>query len=517
MLEIKPIADATLDRYWKGLVWTISTAICKVLIGIGTSIIFVRYLGDTGYASVVVMADFITLCIVCLSMGLGVVQTRVLPQLFAQEQYGKVKNFVLKTFGFRIIASIVVSLAIYPNASLLVNTLYPGIPAKLIVIALLLLPVQMIGICLRGTLEATFHQKVVGVGELFGLGVHLVLVIPVVIFDLGILWFFFTQVCADICLAIFYGINFYSRIWKIIKHARKEVFTGKIWSLGIISMLTLLCNRFLGKEVDTQILSFRLHEAGLPEIAFYSISFMLVSRSLSFIGVGSGGVNNLNQSIMAHLVEVGDIDAIRKTYSNLLQIFYFISIPLMFGSFVFAEPALVLMYGNSFIGSGNICAVLFLGLGGTVITYITYPIIFAFGFEKKLLKGRASFGCLNVVLSFYLASFGAIGVASATGLCLLGIGLYESFILDKLIAPKYPLGFFIKVLIGSTVMALIAFGTYKSFSFDVMSLNILGGITAGVFSFYAMMYILKPFCKKDIKNWENLPKVLALILSKLAA
>ena len=175
-----------------------------MIVGIGSSIIFIRYLGDKGYGAVIVMADFITLFIVLLSMGLGVVQTRVLPQLFVQKEYGKAKDVILKTFIVRIGLASIIPILLYFCSPYLLKYIYVGIPDKLLWVALCIIPVQMCISCLRGTLEVTFNQKYVSFWDVSGLVVRLLAVVPVILLDMGIVWFFVTQLLSDIYLLFVY-------------------------------------------------------------------------------------------------------------------------------------------------------------------------------------------------------------------------------------------------------------------------------------------------------------------------
>lgn len=498
----------SLEKYWQGLSWSLAAVLFRVFIGIGSSIVFVRYLGSKDYGTVVLMADFVTIAIVVFSMGLGVVQTRILPPLFVSEKYGQAKDFIFKSFTFRIGLSLIASFLIYSRSSFFIENIYPGVSHELMVIALLIIPIQMTGTCLKGLMEVTYRQKIVGIGDVSGLLVRLLLVVPVIIFDLGVIWFFLTQLFADFYIAVLYMVIFRKYIWKKIKAAPRELFKGRIWSFGIIMMLTLLANKFLGKEMDTQILSFRLHESGLPEIAIYSISFMLVQRSLSFIGIGSGGVNNLNQSIASELVALQDMRALRKIYQGQVKLYYFIIIPLIAGSFVLAEPILTIMYGNYFRGSGNTCAILFLGIGVTVVNYINYPILFAFGYERFLLFCRAFFGIINVLLSLYLSTHGAFGVAAATGLSLLGIAIVESFFVKRVLSFRLDASFFMKTIFCSLIMMVSIYYLYYVLHLlpNLPIANLLLSILLGIVSYFSLMFFVKPFTYEILGNFENLPK-----------
>lgn len=497
--------EETYKKFFNGLFWTLLSVFFQVVVGIGTSIIFVRYLGDTGYGSVIVMADFVTMMIVCLSFGLGAMQTRVLPQLIVKKAYGESKDVIYRSYKFRIGLSIVASVMLFiilPK----IQTIYIGIPTNLIKVALALVPIQMTIFCLRGTLEVTFHQKVVSIGNMTSIVFRFVFALPVIIYDLGIVWFFLTQLLSDLCLLAYFINMFSRRIIPLLKGAIRKRYKGKFYSLAFIMFLTLLSSRFLGKEVDTQILLFKLHDAGLAQVAIYSIAFMFVYRALSFVGIGQGGVSNLSQAMMSELVEEKKFEMVISIYLTQIQIYYSIVIPLIAGAFVFGEPILVMMYGKEFIGIGKICFILFSGFGISVVNYINYPVAYAFGLEKRILFGRIIFGFINLILSIVLASKGALGVASATGLCLCGIAIVESIYVKRLIFYKIPWEFILKILSGTTAMMIISIYLYKLISENITVLKLIITVIISASIYFIFLFILKPLNKKIVEKFNGLPK-----------
>ncbi|MGC9195159.1 MAG: oligosaccharide flippase family protein [Syntrophobacteraceae bacterium] len=493
-------SESSLDKYWRGLFWSISSFAIRFTIGIGSSILFVRYLGDTGYGAVVVMADFVTLSIVLLSQGLGVVQTRVVPQLFVQNELGMVKDFLYKVFMIRIALSLIASLLLYPFIPWLHAKLFPEVNSSLLVVALVLIPVQMTWTCFRGTLEVTYHQKELVFTDVAGLIFRLLAAAPVIYFDLGVVWFFGTQVFTDLFLTLLYGYLFRVKVWARIADAARIKFKGKMWSVGWIMMLVLFSGKLLGKEMDTQILSYRLKAAALPEIAIYTISFYFVVRCLALIGSADGGIANLTQSIMSELVHIEDFKGLRTLYSSQLQIYYFFAIPLALGGWVLSERILTLMYGASFAGGGNVCGLLFMVFGWTIISKLNYPMIYSLGREKSLLVERTLWGYLNVVGSYYLAPWGAIGVASATGLCMVGMCVCETLWVRRLISPSYPIRFMLKILGGALLMAVLVALFIKDAPFNSQLLNLLGAVVIGTIVFGASQVALKPICKSDVES-----------------
>ena len=497
---------STIQKYWSGLSWSIFAIVIKAILGIGASVIFVRYLGGTGYGQVVVMADFVTMAIVLLSQGLGVVQTRVIPQLMVRKEYGQVKDFVFKVFAYRWGISLLTSGLIYANLRNIQSVFFKGVDPNLLLVAAVLIPIQMIATCFRGVLEVTFHQKFVSLADIGLLIFRLLIVVPVIYYDLGIVWFFVTQAMADFIASVLYGYAFKKKVWVLVKKASRFSYGGKMWSTGLVMMFILLSSKFLGKEMDTQILSFRLGANGLSEIALYSVSFMLVMRTLSFIGIGSGGVANLTQAAMSELKANKDLSAIASLYESQISLFYFIALPMVFGGSVLANNVLNLMYGQIFYGKGLVCSMLFLILGGTLINNINYFAIYSLGKEQFLLINRFVWGVANIILSYLLSYRGAIGVALATGICLIGITIFETFYVNSIMRPKYPLKCLGKILVGSSIMVMFV----KAFLFFLRNFDelvvISGAVVLGAVVYMCCMVLLKPFKSSNIgSNFSFFP------------
>ena len=507
----------TIDKFWNGLVWAVFSVILRLIISIGSSILFVRYLGKIGYGSIIVLGDFVSIMIVLLSLGLGVVQTRLIPQYMIRKEYGIVKDIVLKIFTFRIGLSVLIPFLIYLNCDSLTKVMFNGVEKGLIYIALLLIPIQMTTTCFRGMLEVTYHQKLVSIGDITALLVRLTSGMIVILGKMGIIVFFATQAFTDMYLLIIYGYVFYRKFWNQIHTVARTNFTGKLWSVGVMSMLILLFGKCLDKEMDTQILSYRLKEAALPEITIYAISIMLVTRCLSFVGVGVGGVSNLTQAVMSEYVENNNINGLKSIYQSQLQLYYFIAIPLIFASYVLSDKLLICMYGNSFAGKGDICFYLFLIFGLTTINYINYPVIFCLGHETKLFKGRSFWGILNVILSYTLSIYGAIGVTIATGICLFGIATYESILVYYLIKPVYPKVFFNKILVGSASMSVAMYILSHQFASYNNYFNLIISGVLGIVLFYVAMMLLKPLNKHTLESQQGLPSIIKRCFISFAA
>ncbi len=493
MKASEPTSSAKLyEKYWSGTAWLLVSVVFRLVLSIGSSILFVRYLGDKDYGKITVLADFISIAIVFVSFGLGVAQTRVVPQLYAQELYGEVRDVTIKLISYRFLASALLALVLLFYKDVAIKTLFNGIDERLYLVMVALLLVQMISTCLRGALEVTYHQKAVSLGEMSSLTFRLALALVVIYFDLGIIVFFVTQLVADVYAVILYSYVFNKEVWKKLSDAVRAAYTGPLWRVGLISMCILFAGKCLGKEMDTQILLFRLHEAAFTEIAVYSISFLIVSRALSFVGVGVGGISNLTQSVMSEFKQKNDMAALNSIYISQLKMYYFISIPLIFGSLAVAERLLVVMYGSSFVGQGLICTLLFLFLGGTLINVVNYTVLFSCGLEMRILLSRFIWGVINAALSFYMAKYGALGVTIATGVSLIGLALYETVLVFRILNPQMPMLFFCKVVAGSAIMALAMHVLqYFDQSFNQKVLVVLV-IVSGMVVFYLMMLLLKP-------------------------
>ena len=498
-LSERPLAErdtvphtGNVTKYWSGLAWSIGSSVARLLVSVGSSILFVRYLGDAGYGSVIVMADLVTLLLVLLSFGLGVVQTRELPQLLAKGRKGEARDFIVRVMSIRVGWSLAGSVALLLASGWLRRTIYRGVPGGLLVVAAALFPVQMLSTCFRGTLEVTYHQKQVTLVDVLGLLARVILAVPVMVFDWGVVAFFWTQVFADGLVAVIYGAQFRRAVWAQVRGEPRKAFDEGFLKAGLGMMVLLLASSFIGKELDTQLLSFRLGGTSLPEIAVYSVSFMFASRSLSFVGVGSGGVANLTQAIMSELKIKGLIDDMRSLYESQLNIFYFISTPLVIGGAFLGEALLEMMYGRAFAGRGLVFGLILAGFGGTVIRTLNPAVLYAFRKDRLVIRSRVCWGLLNAIGSYSLAPHGAAGVALATAICMYGVAVTETIMVWRHIHFRIEPAYFLKLTGGSLFMCGAFVLAARAASGLPALVAFAAAGSAGAASYYLAMVVMKP-------------------------
>lgn len=444
------------------------------------------------------MADLVTLLLILFSFGLGVVQTRELPQLLAQGRRAEARDFLVRIISVRIAASLVGALGLLLLSDRLRLTLYQGVPSGLLVVAAALLPTQMLSTCFRGALEVTYHQKQVTLVDVVGLVARVGLAVPVIVFDWGVVAFFWTQVLADVSVALIYAVQFRKAVWSQVRREGRITFQENYFRAGLGMMTLLLASSFIGKELDTQLMSLRLGALSLPEIAVYSVSFMFASRCLSFVGVGSGGVANLTQAIMSELKVKRLFEDMRSLYESQLCIFYFISTPLVIGGALLGETLLEMMYGKAFSGRGAVFGLILAGFGGTVIRTLNPAVLYAFRKDRLVLTSRVCWGLLNGIGSFVLAPHGATGVALATAICMYGVAVTETVMVWRELRFHVKVAYFAKLIAASLLMCGAFVMTARAVSGLPKLLALSLGGFVGLAGYYVAMVAMKPISRASL-------------------
>lgn len=508
---------STINKFWNGVFWSYSTLFFKLVVGLGSSIVFVRYLGASDYGLVVVLMDFLMLVAVLLSGGLGIIQSRVLPRLITREEFGQARSFLQRINGYRMAIATSVSILGYLNLDWIQATLFPAMPRELLIAVLLSIPVQMLGTCMRGALEVTFQQKLTNLADLSALVLKLVNVLPVIYFDLGVVWFFFANLLSDVIVTVFFVHAARTRVWLRYMKTQLVPYTGPIWLAGATMMLIMFSSQLLGKEIGTQMLSLRLGEQAPEVVTLYSLAFVLVSRCLLFTGIGGSGLSNLTQAALSEMKTNGDDAAVRSLYTYQMQMYSFIAFPMMIGGAVVGPDVLTLMYGDLGFKQSALIPITFVLLLPLLLMNINYTLLFVYERERFLLYNRVLWGGSNAVLCYFFAIYGAFGVVACTASCLVLCVITETFVARKSLNLQIPVRFLAKICLAAALMGACLITCDQMLKENSVSVRLLSNLFVGVFSYVIALYLLSPFDRQQIAGstfLQGAPKRLLLQLAK---
>lgn len=508
---------STINKFWNGVFWSYSTLFFKLVVGLGSSIIFVRYLGASDYGLVVVLMDFLMLVAILLSGGLGIIQSRVLPRLIALEEFGQARSFLQRINGYRMFIATTISVLGYLNLDWIQATLFPAMQRELLIAVLLSIPVQMLGTCMRGALEVTFQQKLTNLADLASLVLRLVNVLPVIYFELGVVAFFFANLLTDVIVTFFFVNAARTRVWVRYMQTAVKPYTGPIWVAGGTMMLIMFSSQLLGKEIGTQMLSLRLGEQAPEVVTLYSLAFVLVSRCLLFTGIGGSGLTNLTQAALSEMKTNGDEEAVRSLYAYQLQMYSFIAFPMMVGGAVVGPDVLTLMYGDLGFKQSALIPITFVLLLPLMLMNVNYTLLFVYEREKFLLLNRVFWGGLNAGLCYHFAIYGAFGVVGCTASCLVLCVITETIVARRSLNLRIPVRFLAKICAAATLMAVALISCHQTLQDSSVWIRLLADLTVGVVGYGLSLYLLSPFNREQINNStliQGAPKRLLLQLAK---
>jgi len=485
-----------------GTFWNFFGTILKIIIGIGGSILFVRYLGEADYGISIYLFDTVLLLITVSSLGLGTFQAKEFPRLKKRKLFNQYKHLFFYNLKIRffLLALLLIIAALYfvssgsDSAGRLIN--YFGYFVCFAVLQLLLA-------AFRGPLQQEYQQRFLNLLATSFLLVRISLVFVVIWLDLGLKGFLLTEVVVEICQLIIVSLRFRKMVWIKIRNLKSEPLPGGIFPRALYFFAGDLSSKIFSKEFDVLMIGWMFRGDTFSAITFYSLSYLLVLRSFSFLGFGTANTATLLLTYSSDLLSSGRSHRLSSLLEKQIKLLVGFVIPLTLGGVLLGEELLVLMYGASFEGKGFVVRCLFLGYCIFSVTYITKPLIYALGLEKRLIKVRLSLVLAKIVLLLFLATGNSLErVVIVATIILVVLSIFEMWILYRKVPTfSFPKIYTLKIVCASVAMSVWVLGV--DFVNVSQSISLLVSIIGGVVVYILGLFWLKPFSLEDCKLLEG--------------
>ena len=252
-------------------------------------------------------------------------------------------------------------------------------------------------------------------------------------------------------------------------------------------------NFVLGQQLDIIMLGRMWPDPS--EISYYFIGYNLAYFSVSFFTMALAG--GISLTLYSELYARRNYKGLRDLFSAYYQYMYLTIIPIAIGGALIGPDLLVWIFGSEYQGAVPIFTLFIFTL--IVIKYggLTSTVMNAMGKERKIVVSRGMFGIANVCLNLYLIpKHGALGAVMGTSIAyMIGI-MYEAYVTHKLLHPKYPVAFTIKILAASLVMGGLMYilQPYAAWYF----LIVLGSA-----AYLALLILLKPISGDIVEIIED--------------
>lgn len=486
-----------------------------LVIGIGSSVIYVRYLGDQNYGIAVYITDMSIFAVTICSLGLGTYQAKILPKLKSEGNLSEYRYTLVNNIRIRLLVILVLLLLVcLLNYLGYMDVLSKYYYSKYFLIVYILLQVFLAA--LRGPLQVEYQQKFLNMLDISALIVRLLLVLYVIYFDFGLTGFLITEVIIEISKLTLLTNRFRQLVWVQIKNV-KSTYKQGILASSLPMYLVDLSSRVFGKEYDILFLGILLGKDSFRQIAIYSLSFVLVSRSFAFLGIGTANAATILMNFSSEVIADGKTYMLVKMIEKQVKFLFLIVMPMICGGVLLGGKILQFLYGNDFTEFAILNAMFFIGYGISSISYISKPILFVIGKDKVLLKIRILLAIVKTSLLIYaVINFKMYGAAMVTAFVIAILSITEGLILKHELKLNINYNYMFKVIISNLFMSgAIIFMMHSFHNITIFRLIII--ILIAVLIYCVFLLLLKPFCKEDSDMLNDIALIRKYKINKLLA
>lgn len=435
-----------------GALWNTIGFVSRFVIGMGSSILFVRLLGQKDYGIVTFILSVEFFAGILVNLGLGTVMTKSIAENRALGQENQLYSMLKKIVSARalVIAGLVIFFMYSP--ALARGFGKPGLGRFLYLVPLLVVTTIYQG-TLKTLLTAYYQQKFINVMSVMEMIIKLGLVLLAIQLGFGVIGFL-------VAIMVSQTVN----AAQLLHRARKKIFARlpgasvvfdlkSKFSLAVHSFAVAISIRLLGRESDLFLLGILHHD--IRQVAIYAVIFGLPNMIFEVFRNMIGG--GLGLTAFTELAKSGRIEELKQNYRKVLQFFSILLFPAIIGGVIVGGELAVMMYGDEYTGLALPLAILFITLGLGAISPVTVDVMYALNLDRALMYCQAGYGILNIIVNILvIPKYGALGVAVTTGSISVLNAITQMILIHRRIHPQYPVKQWIRYLIIAGIMGLTA-------------------------------------------------------------
>ncbi len=487
----------------KGLSWDFIGITVVNIIGILSSIVFVKLLNAEIYGIFIILMNFYQMLVLFTTFGLDTTLLKFYSEWKTKKQFFTINKIIEFTFKFR--AGITLILGIL----LLLFSDFTGefIIKKSVDPAL----IQLIGIFfIVSSFQGVFQQVLIAEYQQSYINIMLSILfslrfifgyIQLKFFQGGVYELILIYIIAELGLVIVYGINAF-KIYRENKNRvnfkeQDEPLNVKyLFSFSFFAYIYIVLGYVLGKGMDIFLIGKLISDT--KEATYYSlahgISYMVISFSSRAF---SGGIP---LTVTTELYTKKDYNKLRTFFTGFFEALYFFIIPMAAGAWILRDGIVQILYGPGFEIVSLIMSIFLITMIFLKFSSITSTYIIAMGWEKKLVTSRLILGVTNFVLDIlFIPKWGALGAVVASTIAGILSVTFETVLLVILLKPKFPFKFILKVVTAAGIMSGIVWFLNSVFSGisplkTVLLLSLIGGII-----YFFCSFMLKPLSKEYLE------------------
>lgn len=464
-----------LEKIKTGAYWNIIGFVIRFIIGLGSSILFVRLLGQHDYGIVTFIMSCVFFSGILVNLGMGTVMTQSIATWKANNSNGPLFSMLKQITGMRMIVILLIG-AVFINSEKL-SQLFdkPYLSPYLYLIPLIIITSYFQG-TFKTLLTCYYEQKFINIASILEMLLKLVFVILGVVFGYPIIGFLLAIMASQVINGFQLAYRSYKKIFRQLETSTEIFRIKKHIRLAYHSFMVSISIRLLGRESDLFLLGI-LHP-DIKQVAIYAVIFGIPKMIFeAFHHIIGGG---LGLAAFTEQVRRGRLDDLRYSYYQLLKYFSLLLFPAMIGGTLLGGHIAVFMYGSEYEGLSIPLAVLFCALGFSAINSITTDLLYALDRGNHLMKSRVGFGVLNIVINIaVIPQYGALGVAVTTGLISVGATLVELYLVHQALRPRYPLFHWTGYWLSAFLMGITVYWVSLDFYWEIIIGMICYGLLVG--------------------------------------
>jgi O-antigen/teichoic acid export membrane protein len=233
----------------------------------------------------------------------------------------------------------------------------------------------------------------------------------------------------------------------------------------------------------------------IEQVAFYSISFGLVSRVMTLV---PGAVAGVIMPKVAILHGKSETQKIKQTYFSSTRYLILISLPIILAGISLVSLLISILYGSGYAAVVPVIQILLISGGLSAVVAAAAAVLYGTGGQSFILKLAAIAAVINIILDMvFIPSYGAIGAAAANAIAQI-IGVVSgTYYLIKYKNMVFPWKDTLKVLIAASVSAAQVYYLKIFFNGGNQVVFLLWLSALFVLTYVLILYLLKTFIKQD--------------------
>ncbi len=437
------------QRIGGGLLWSQIARVLDVALSFVIALVIVRALGPEEYAVYTVAWVVIGIGLVISSLGYGEALTRYVP---AYQQTSPERALALtRRLGLeRVTLATLVGLMIWVLSASLSDWLHTsaivhlgGWLAALIIAQATLEPLVAY---LTAILRLEDYAKV----RFLAQGLYLVCLLGLFLVRGVHVWI---PLCVSLLTLLLSIALYLSRMPRLLTVAAAQIDLQAPRRFGFYVWLTNLATFGLASQIDVLLIAALLTDH--TQLSFYNLAVLLLARLYAVMTGWTAVLIPVAAEAYARNGKLG----LEHTFDAYMKLNLAILLPTLVLVAVFANPIVVLLFGENFAPTSTLLFALTLfNLGSTLVgANICHPLLYVADQQRTLFGLRLGAGFLNIVLDLVLIPiWGALGAVVATGTSNLLTHLIELVLLRRQVTRHYPISTAFKLLVACALAIIPA-------------------------------------------------------------